>query len=141
MASDHELGTQQQQRALHESLSLAGLEDHHEAQRDERVDGPERDPADEQGQELGHGADSSGAGVVAPACSSPEPRYARMTSGSLCTWAGVPSAMRRPKSSTVTWSAMPMTMPMSCSTRTTVMPRASRISSTMPAIRCVSSAF
>ena len=45
-----------------------------------------------------------------------------MTSGSRCTSAGVPSAIRRPKSSTVTRSASDMTMPMSCSTRTTEMP-------------------
>ena len=45
-----------------------------------------------------------------------------MTSGSRWISAGVPSAIRRPKSSTVTRSARPMTMPMSCSTRTTEMP-------------------
>ena len=64
-----------------------------------------------------------------------------MTSGSACTSAGVPSAMRRPKSSTVTRSASDMTMPMSCSTRTTEMPSADRISRIDSAMRAVSSAF
>ena len=64
-----------------------------------------------------------------------------MTSGSAWVSSGVPSAIRRPKSSTVTRSAMLMTMPMSCSTRTIEMPSSSRISSTARAIRSVSSAF
>ena len=47
-----------------------------------------------------------------------------MTSGSRLHLGRVPSAIRRPKSSTVTRSASDMTMPMSCSTRTTEMPSA-----------------
>ena len=64
-----------------------------------------------------------------------------MTSGSRWTSAGVPSAMRRPKSRTVTRSASDMTMPMSCSTRMTEIPSADRISTTASAMRSVSSAF
>src|SRR5262249_20053923 len=48
------------------------------------------------------------------------PRYASITAGSLWTWAGGPAAILRPKLSTVTWSEMPMTRFMWCSTRSTV---------------------
>src|SRR6185312_334538 len=43
-----------------------------------------------------------------------------MTSGSDCTAAGVPSASLRPKFSATTWSAIDITRPMWCSTRSTV---------------------
>ena len=42
----------------------------------------------------------------------PLPRYARITSGSFCTSAGVPSAILRPKSRATTVSEMAITRPM-----------------------------
>src|SRR5439155_7081086 len=55
------------------------------------------------------------------------PRWALMTSGSAWTWAGVPSASLRPKLRATTWSAIDITRPMWCSTRSTVMWRSSRM--------------
>jgi hypothetical protein len=49
--------------------------------------------------------------------------------------------MSRPKSSTLTRSAMPITSPMSCSTSSTEMPSASRRSVMVTAISAVSVAF
>ena len=60
--------------------------------------------------------------------------------GSFCTSAGVPSAIRRPKSSTVTASASRITTPMSCSTSTIEMPRLSRTPAITAAVRRRSSA-
>ncbi len=49
-----------------------------------------------------------------------------MTRGSLCTSAGVPSEILRPNSMATTRSEMPITMPMWCSTSSTVRPYSSR---------------
>jgi hypothetical protein len=68
-----EVGAQEDQRAVHEADDLAGLEDDHEAERDERVDRTQAETVDQQGQELGHDGDSSCC-VALGSTSSPEPR-------------------------------------------------------------------
>src|SRR3989441_5941077 len=69
------------------------------------------------------------------------PRYARVTSGLRRISSGVPSAILRPKSSTITRSAMSSTTPMSWSTRICVTPSSSFTSSTKRAMSSVSSRF
>ena len=61
-----------------------------------------------------------------------------MTSGSLCTSAGVPSAILRPKFTTVMVSEMFITRPMSCSTSKTVSLNRSRTFRRSSANACVS---
>ena len=56
-------------------------------------------------------------GASRVALTRPPPGRRSMTSGSACTCSGGPVAMTRPKSRTITRSAMSMTMCMSCSTR------------------------
>src|SRR5450759_409680 len=67
------------------------------------------------------------------------PRYASITAGFPCTSAGVPSAIFRPKSRTTTRSEIPMTKPMLCSTRRTVMPSSEWMRRTRRAISATSS--
>src|SRR3989344_4810883 len=64
-----------------------------------------------------------------------------MPSGSACTCAGVPCAMTWPKLSTTTGSDRSITMPMSCSTISTVTPHSSRTSRMKRAMSSVSSRF
>ena len=64
-----------------------------------------------------------------------------MTAGSRWTWAGVPSAMTLPKSSTTMRSARSITTPMSCSTSTIGSRFASRMSRTKRARSSFSSRF
>src|SRR6516165_6736937 len=84
-------------------------------------------------------------GVVAHAASPcrplPAPRYARITSGLLCTCCGVPSAMLRPLSSTATRCEMSITTPMSCSIRMMVVPHSELMSRMKRAISSFSSWF
>ena len=54
-AADH-VRAEQQQRALREVDHAGGAEDRHEAERDERVDRAQEQPADQQGHELVHAA-------------------------------------------------------------------------------------
>src|SRR5229473_5387719 len=74
-----------------------------------------------------HAALSTGAGVSSGSTrtSSSSPRYARFTWGSASTAAGSPSAILRPKSSTMTRWEISITTPMSCSIIMTVMPNSS----------------
>jgi hypothetical protein len=64
-----------------------------------------------------------------------------ITAGSRCTSAGVPRAMRWPKSMTMTRSARSMTRRMSCSTMIIAMCSWSRMSRMKRAMSSVSSAF
>ena len=97
----------------------AGLEHDDEAEREQRVHRAEREPTHEQLEKQCHCLVCSSLGAQVGAAA---PR------GRAGPAAGVPSAMRRPKSSTVTRSAMPMTSPMSCSTSRTGICRSSRMS-------------
>src|SRR6266436_9102396 len=74
-----------------------------------------------------HAAVSAGAGVSSGSTrtSSSSQRYARLTWGSASTAAGSPSAILRPKSSTMTRWEISITTPMSCSIIITVMPNSS----------------
>src|SRR5581483_621399 len=76
-----------------------------------------------------HHATVSGVGVGvssgSTSTSSSSPRQARLTWGSARTAAGSPSAILRPKSSTITRCEMSITTPMSCSIIITVMPNSS----------------
>ena len=78
---------------------------------------------------------SASASTGAPSPTSapaPAPRYAARTAGSACTSAGVPTAMMRPKSSTWMREQVPITNPMSCSTRSTARPSSARERSSAP---------
>src|SRR5258706_3398855 len=74
-----------------------------------------------------HATLSAGAGVSSGSmrASSSSPRYARLTWGSASTAAGLPSAILRPKSSTMTRWEVSITTPMSGSIIMTVMPNSS----------------
>src|ERR1019366_2068981 len=74
-----------------------------------------------------HAAHSGAAGLSSGSTrtSSSSPRYARFTWGSASTEAGSPSAILRPKSSTMTRCEISITTPMSCSIIITVMPNSS----------------
>src|SRR5262249_24934921 len=85
---------------------------------DAEADAVQRLRAPVEGLELLHLQEDTHAAVL--------PRYARMTSGSCCTSAGVPSAIFRPKSSTTTRSEICMTRLMWCSTSRMVSPRCAR---------------
>src|SRR5690606_6557284 len=140
-------------RAEHQHLAdrevhdARGLVDHHESQAGQRVqaagaEARQRDLEQEQPVER------HAALLAAAACSlrrnsatSPDPRYARMTSGAFCTDGGAPSAITCPKFSTTTWSEMSMTIPMSCSTISTVTPHSARRSRMKRAMSSVSSRF
>src|SRR6202011_1187214 len=67
------------------------------------------------------------------------PRYALCTSPFALTASGAPSAMTRPRCSTVILSARRNTTSMSCSTRITVRPPARSMSRRMPIVWSVSS--
>src|SRR6202035_5107734 len=71
---------------------------------------------------LSAGADASSGSTRT---SSSSPRYARLTWESASTAAGSPSAILRPKSSTMTRWEISITTPMSCSIIITVMPNSS----------------
>ena len=114
-----EVGAEHQHRRVGEVDDVGRLEDDHEAHRDQRVDAAERQAAHQVARRPG----SSRSPPLPIGGAEVGLEHARGRSGPA---PGVPSAMQRPKSSTVTRSARPMTKRMSCSTSTSEMPSASR---------------